>query len=134
MPQNSCGGFQTQISKLGPIAKMAQQVDSFNFFHLESTKIDDMLYDDPIWISLCLDNWTMELFIGFYDLVEEDLIRIIEKVRVSGKVLGAFNSTFLALIPKKDKPWPFNEFILISLCYCVYKLVAKIFVVKENYF
>jgi len=42
-----------QFSKLGPAAKMALEVDSSNFFHLESTNIDEKLYDDiihMIWI------------------------------------------------------------------------------------
>jgi hypothetical protein len=42
--------------------------------------------------------------------VEENLLRIIEEVRDSGKVPDAFNSTFLALNPKNDKPVSFDEF------------------------
>jgi hypothetical protein len=34
------------------------------------------------------DGWTVEFFIGFYDLVEEDMLRFIKEVRNSGKVLG----------------------------------------------
>jgi hypothetical protein len=42
--------FLTQFSKLGPTAKMDMQDDSSNFFQLESTEIDEKLYNDPIWI------------------------------------------------------------------------------------
>jgi hypothetical protein len=42
--------FGPQFSKLGPTTKMALQVDSSNFFHPESTKIDEKLYNDPIQI------------------------------------------------------------------------------------
>jgi hypothetical protein len=41
-------GFRPQFSKLGPTTKMALQANSSNFFHPESTKIDEKLYDDPI--------------------------------------------------------------------------------------
>jgi hypothetical protein len=34
-------GFGPQFSKLGPATKMDLQVDSSNFFHHKSTKIDD---------------------------------------------------------------------------------------------
>jgi hypothetical protein len=44
--------FGPQFSKLGPATKMALQVDSSNFFHPESTKIDEKLYNDPITFSL----------------------------------------------------------------------------------
>jgi hypothetical protein len=37
-----------------------------------------------------------------------------------------FNSTFLALIPKKDEPLSFEDFRSISLCNCIYKIVAKL--------
>jgi hypothetical protein len=40
---------------LGLATKMALQVDSSNFFHPESTKIDEKLYDDPIQITMCND-------------------------------------------------------------------------------
>jgi hypothetical protein len=48
------------------------------------------------------NDWTIESFIGLYDLLENDLMRVLEEVRSSGKVSRDFNSTFLALIPNKD--------------------------------
>jgi len=40
----------------------------------------------------------------------------------------AFNYTFIALIPKSDDPQTFNDFRPISLCNCIYKIIAKIIV------
>eukprot|EP01018_Ginkgo_biloba_P022601 Gb_35090 [translate_table: standard] len=53
--------------------------------------------------SLGPDGWTIEFYSGFYDLLEEDLLRVIEEVKNSGKVSRSLNATFLDLIPKKDK-------------------------------
>jgi hypothetical protein len=54
MPQNGSGRFHmvfwNQFSKLGPTAKMYLQANSSNFFHPESTKIDEKIYNDPIHI------------------------------------------------------------------------------------
>jgi hypothetical protein len=47
------------------------------------------------------DKWLMEFSQGFYDMVEES--------RLSKKVLGSLNSSFLALITKKDTP-SFDDF------------------------
>jgi hypothetical protein len=35
-------------------------------------------------------------------MLEEDVMRVVEDSKKSRKILGAFNSTFLTLIPKKD--------------------------------
>jgi hypothetical protein len=54
--------------------------------------------------SLGLDGWLVELLIGFYEVIEEDLMRIIEEYRVNGRMLEAFNATFFTFIPKTKKP------------------------------
>jgi len=36
------------------------------------------------------------------------------------------NSTFIALIPKVDKPSTCDDFRPISLCNCIYNIIAKI--------
>ena len=71
------------------------------------------------------DELTIEFFQGFYDLVKEDLLKIVQESQRVGKVLGALNFTFLALIPKKQNPASFEEFRPISYCNVVYKLIAK---------
>jgi hypothetical protein len=43
-------GFRPQISKLGPATKMGPASQFLQFFHLESTKIDEKLYNDPFKI------------------------------------------------------------------------------------
>jgi len=45
-----------------------------------------------------------------------------------GNILPCFNSTFIALIPKVDKPTSFKEIWPISLCNCVYKGISKVLV------
>jgi hypothetical protein len=47
-----------------------------------------------------LDELPVEFFLGFYEFIEEDLQRVVETTRTQGKMLGAFNTTFLALIHK----------------------------------
>jgi hypothetical protein len=73
-----------------------------------------------------LDGWPIEFFIDFYDVLGVDLLRMVEKVRVHGRIPRSLNSNFLSLIPKKDKPDSFDGFRAISLCNCAYKIISKV--------
>lgn len=53
-----------------------------------------------------------------------------EEVRVFGKPIGSFNTTFISLIPKVDKPNAFHDLKPISLCKCAYKIISKVLVVR----
>jgi hypothetical protein len=72
------------------------------------------------------DGWTVEFFIHFFDLVGGDLLEMVEESRSRGVIVGGLNSTFLALIPKVNKPTTFGDFRPISLCNLCYKLISKI--------
>jgi hypothetical protein len=60
----------------------------------------------------------------------EDILGLVEESRRKGRVSGALNDTFVALIHKSDKPDSFGGFIPISLCNLVYKIISKIIAVK----
>ena len=46
-----------------------------------------------------LDGWSIEFFIGFYEMIEEDQIRVIEKSRLNGKFLATLNINLICMIP-----------------------------------
>jgi hypothetical protein len=56
------------------------------------------------------DGLPIEFFISCYEFIEADLCRVVEATQLSGKVLAAFNTTFIALIPKMDNPTSFENF------------------------
>jgi hypothetical protein len=63
--------------------------------------------------------------LDFFDLLGNDLLEVVEESRRLGKVSGALNATFIALIPKSDKPDSFGGFRPIALCNLVYKIITK---------
>ena len=63
---------------------------------------------------------------GLFDIVGGDFLKALEDTRTSGRLPASFNTTFIALIPKIDNPTSLNDFIPISLCNYVYKVVSKI--------
>ena len=60
----------------------------------------------------------------------EELLSAVEFTRVSGCIPPSLNSTFLTLIPKKDKLTSFADFRPISLCNLLYKLIYKVIAVR----
>ena len=63
-----------------------------------------------------LDDWTVEFFRHFYDMMGDEINEAIDATRRQGVVPDCLNLTYITLIHKKDIPVTFNEYILISLC------------------
>lgn len=70
----------------------------------------------------------VELFLDLYEIIGNDLLASIEKSRRNQRMLLAFNSTFIALIPKVDSLKSLDDFQPISFCNVIYKVVAKLIV------
>jgi hypothetical protein len=76
------------------------------------------------------DGWSIEFFLGFYEIIEDNLMRFIEESQSSWKRIDIFNTTFIALIPKSYNPESYEEYRPISLCNCICKIIAKIIALK----
>ena len=113
----SAGYFPTSISVDDNCDLMKPVTLQEIHFILSSSKNDK---------SPGLDEIPVEVYRCLFDVLGEDLLRVIELSWVSGKIPAVFNSTFLALIPKVDHPSSFEDFRPISLCNFVYKIMGKI--------
>eukprot|EP00253_Pinus_taeda_P024639 PITA_24639 len=60
----------------------------------------------------------------FWSLIKKDLAKMLRWVQRKGKLGGFTNSTFLALIPKENRPTSFSRLRPISLCNSSYKILA----------
>jgi hypothetical protein len=96
------------------------------FLEVNEQELKETLHSFQKDKSLGPDGWPIEFYIGFYELLGVDLLQVVEETRWNGMMHAPFNTTFLALIPKKDEPLSFDEFRPISLCNCIYKIVEKL--------
>ena len=71
--------------------------------------------------KLAPHRWSIEFLLGFYKILDDDLLSNSEESRVSGRMLEAFNSTFIALIPKYDNLQFFEQYKPMSSQNCIYK-------------
>jgi hypothetical protein len=51
---------------------------------------------------------------------------VVKAIRTQGEMLGAFDTTFLAFIPKENNPTTIEKFGPISICNCIYKIILKV--------
>lgn len=75
--------------------------------------------------SLGPDGWPVEFYIAFFELLGEDLLKVIEDCRITRPIYKDFNTTFIALIPNSENPSSFEYFCPISLYNCIYKIIAN---------
>eukprot|EP00253_Pinus_taeda_P010845 PITA_10845 len=76
------------------------------------------------------NGWTIELFLHFYEQIGAEITEVVEESRLKGVIYRPFNSTFIALIPKKDDPESFEDLRPISLCNCIYKIISKVIALR----
>jgi hypothetical protein len=63
-------------------------------------ELQEVLYNFQKNKILGPDGWTVEFFLGFYDLIGKDLLQAVEETRKEGHIYSPINSNFMALIPK----------------------------------
>jgi len=72
------------------------------------------------------DGWTIEFFIHLFDIIKQDLLRMVEAARILGSIHQVTSSTQIALIPKQMEVDSFQDFRPISLCNITFKIITKI--------
>eukprot|EP00253_Pinus_taeda_P013489 PITA_13489 len=72
------------------------------------------------------DGFPICFYREYWQMIKKDLLKMIRWVLKKGKMGGFTNSTYLALIPKENRPSTFSRFRPISLCNSAYKIISKI--------
>eukprot|EP00253_Pinus_taeda_P003096 PITA_03096 len=76
------------------------------------------------------DGFPINFYRDYWQLIKKDLAKMLRGIQRKGKMGGFTNSTFLALIPKENRPTSFSRFRPISLCNSSYKIFTKIIAMR----
>lgn len=71
------------------------------------------------------DGFGSDFYKGSWDTIKTDLMRVFSEFHVNGKLARGCNSSFIALIPKKEGAGALNHFRPVSLISSLYKILAK---------
>ena len=72
------------------------------------------------------DRFMVIFFNAFWDLVNEEVWKIVENSRKLQHILHVLNAIFLTVIPKMGEAYSPYQFRQISLCNVIYKTVTKV--------
>ena len=81
-----------------------------------------------------LDGYTSHFFKAAWHIVGDDVEKAIISFFQTSRLIPAFNSTIMALIPKCQNPNNIKEFRPISCCSVVYKGITKIIATRMKKF
>jgi len=74
------------------------------------------------------DDFQGIFFKQYWHLIGKDVSDLITQAFVTGKFDDSLAHTLIVLIPKVEQPSNFKEFLPISLCNTIYKLITKVLV------
>lgn len=72
------------------------------------------------------DGYSMAFFIHCWEVVRVEVVATIQNFHEQGFFEKSFNTTFIALIPKKMGAKELKDFRPISLIGSVYKIISKL--------
>ncbi|XP_048613313.1 uncharacterized protein LOC125587176 [Brassica napus] len=72
------------------------------------------------------DGMTALFYQKFWDIVKDDLTRMVNQFLFDGTMAHGLNDTNICLIPKTTKPNEMTKFRPISLCNVSYKIISKV--------
>ena len=78
------------------------------------------------------DGFTMAFWQDSWDVVKEDVLRVLKEFFEHGTFIRSLNTIFLVLIPKKDGVEDLGEFRPIRQVGSLYKLLAKVLANKRK--
>uniref|UniRef100_A0A803QD31 Reverse transcriptase domain-containing protein n=1 Tax=Cannabis sativa TaxID=3483 RepID=A0A803QD31_CANSA len=101
----------------------------------ENTLLEKIPSHEEIWSVVAAmhplkapgpDGMPGYFFRRYWEIVGNEVIHMVQKFFISGRMEGQLNHTFICLIPKEENACSVDKFRPISLCNFAYKILSKI--------
>ncbi|XP_035548719.1 uncharacterized protein LOC108982475 [Juglans regia] len=90
-------------------------------------EVDGILEDEEIrWRQRCPYGFLAGFYQDNWDVIASEVVYAIKEVLSSRRGVVGISETLIALIPKKKHPVLVSEYMPISLCNVLYKIVSKV--------
>ncbi|XP_019265436.1 PREDICTED: uncharacterized protein LOC109242998 [Nicotiana attenuata] len=117
-------GIDVNIVRDGPCLSMAQQQQMLRpVTEEEITRVVQELPNDK---APGIDGYPAEFFKENWEVIGEDVIKVVIQFFETRKLLREINCTTVTLIPKVTNPNYVKEFRPIACCSTMYKIIAKL--------
>lgn len=70
------------------------------------------------------DGFNFHIIKTLWDSMAEDVKQFVDEFHSNGRTVKGLNSSFIALVPKKENPLSLDDYIPISLISSLYKILA----------
>ena len=121
----------------GPIGESwrVEGLDWFPIFEESASRLDSPFTEEEIYKAIFQldrdkapgpDDFTIEVFQDCWDVIKEDLVRVLAEFHRSGIINQSTNASFIVLLPKKSLTKKISDFRPISLITCLYKIIVKV--------
>jgi hypothetical protein len=105
--------------------RIINEENAYDIFHvITKEELHAIISSFKKYKSLRLDGWSEKIYEELFKIIEDDLLRVVEEFHTTGKLLPNINSSFIAVIPKKDQLFSFQDFEPIVLCNNLYKIIV----------
>jgi hypothetical protein len=97
---------------------------------ISQAEVDQAIQELPTGKAPGPDGFTMDFFHACWPMLRDEVWKLVEESRSSGKVLPTLNATFLTLIPKEERVTNPKIFRPIALCNVIYKIISKVIALR----
>ena len=93
---------------------------------IESEEVEEEVMQMKKGKSSGPDGFMVDFFQSCWDLLKEEITRVVEESRRIERVVLTLNATFLSLILKEQEANVLGKFRSISLCNVIPKIITKV--------